>query len=157
MELMIRPAALPDLPAVNELRRQVNDLHVVGKPEIFKPGFGAELEQYVYAIMEDGDKEIVVAEADGRICGFAVLHAVNRPENPYMFPRRFLDIDELCVSADCRRQGVGKALIDYACRCGREQGFDRLELNMWEFNRDALAFYEALGFSTYRRYLEMKL
>ena len=29
-----------------------------------------------------------------------------------------------------------------------------LELNMWEFNRDALAFYEATGFATYRRYRE---
>ena len=27
---------------------------------------------------------------------------------------------------------------------------------MWEFNREALAFYEATGFTTYRRYLEMK-
>ena len=36
-------------------------------------------------------------------------------------------------------------------------GFDRIELNMWEFNRDALAFYEAAGFVTYRRYLELKL
>ena len=26
---------------------------------------------------------------------------------------------------------------------------------MWEFNRDALAFYEAVGFKTYRRYLEL--
>lgn len=33
----------------------------------------------------------------------------------------------------------------------------RLELNMWEFNAGALAFYEACGFSTYRRYLEAVL
>ena len=30
-----------------------------------------------------------------------------------------------------------------------------IELNMWEFNKDALAFYEAVGFSTFRRYMEM--
>ena len=43
------------------------------------------------------------------------------------------------------------AWVDYA----REKGIRRLELNMWEFNQDALAFYEAAGFSTYRRYMEM--
>ena len=26
---------------------------------------------------------------------------------------------------------------------------------MWEFNQDALAFYEAVGFRTYRRYMEL--
>ena len=36
-----------------------------------------------------------------------------------------------------------------------EKGFRRIELNMWEFNQDALAFYEAAGFTTFRRYMEM--
>lgn len=26
---------------------------------------------------------------------------------------------------------------------------------MWEFNENALKFYEAIGFNTYRRYMEM--
>jgi GNAT superfamily N-acetyltransferase len=39
----------------------------------------------------------------------------------------------------------------------KEKGFDRIELNMWEFNRDALAFYESVGFETYRRYMEIML
>ena len=35
--------------------------------------------------------------------------------------------------------------------------FHRIELNMWEFNRDALAFYEAAGYTTFRRYMEMMI
>ncbi len=46
-------------------------------------------------------------------------------------------------------------MIGFIRGYAREKGFRRLELNMWEFNRDALAFYEAAGFSTYRRYMEM--
>ena len=42
---------------------------------------------------------------------------------------------------------------EYAC----EKGFRRIELNMWEFNQDALAFYEAAGFTTFRRYMEIML
>ena len=40
-------------------------------------------------------------------------------------------------------------------RLAREDELDRIELNMWEFNAPALAFYEAAGFETYRRYMEM--
>ena len=48
-------------------------------------------------------------------------------------------------------------MIQFIKDWAKEQGFRRLELNMWEFNRDALAFYEASGFKTYRRYMEMDL
>ena len=39
----------------------------------------------------------------------------------------------------------------------KEKGFHRIELNMWEFNKGALAFYESVGFETYRRYMEIML
>ena len=48
-------------------------------------------------------------------------------------------------------------LIDFIKEYARAQGFQKLELNMWEFNQDALAFYETVGFSTYRRYMELDL
>ena len=35
----IRFANETDLPGVNRLRKQVNDLHVAGRPETLKPGF----------------------------------------------------------------------------------------------------------------------
>ena len=111
----------------------------------------------MYEIFRDPEKDVVVAEKAGAILGFAILHAVCRPATPYMYVRRYLDLDEFCVDAAARRRGVGRALMDFARQVGKERGFDRLELNMWEFNQDALAFYETMGFSTYRRYLELKL
>ena len=153
----VRFASEADLPAVNRLRRQVNDLHAAGKPEIFKPGFGPELADYLEVMFRDPDKAVVVAERDGAVCGFAILHEVRRPETPYMYERRYLDVDEFCVDESARRQGVGTALIAFIRAAAKERGFDRVELNMWEFNRGALEFYEAAGFTTYRRYLEMKL
>ena len=151
----VRFARAGDLDRVNELRRQVNDLHVAGKPEVFRPGFCAELRDYIHVIWEDPQKEIVVAELDGKLCGFAVLNHIVRPENPFMFERDFLDIDEFGVDENCRRRGVAGAMIRFVRRFAKEKGFRRLELNMWEFNRGALAFYEAAGFKTFRRYMEI--
>ena len=48
-------------------------------------------------------------------------------------------------------------MMDFIRTFARERDLRRIELNMWEFNQGALAFYEAVGFSTYRRYMEMTL
>ena len=151
----VRRARENELERVNELRMQVNALHVAGKPEVFKPGFPEELRNYIYAIHKDPEKFIAVAEKDGTICGFAVLHHINKPENPFMKERDFLDIDEFCVDEAFRRQGIASEMIAFIREFAKEKGFHRIELNMWEFNQDALAFYEAAGFQTFRRYMEM--
>ena len=153
--MSVRFAEESDLERVNELRRQVNELHVQGKPDVFKPGFCDELRDYVFAVWEDPRKRIAVAERNGVICGFAVLNHITRPENPFMYERDFLDIDEFCVDEAFRRQGVASELIAFIRSWALEQGFRRIELNMWEFNESALAFYEAAGFTTFRRYMEM--
>ncbi len=151
----VRFAREDELDQVNVLRKQVNDLHVAGKPDVFKPGFGAELRDHIHTIWNDPRQKIAVAEMRGKICGFAVLNHITRPENPFMLARDFLDIDEFCVDSACRRQGVASAMIRFVRQFAKENGYRRIELNMWSFNREALAFYEAAGFKTFRRYMEM--
>ena len=153
----VRLANENELSRINALRKQVNDLHVAGKPDVFKPGSTKELQNFIFEIWNDPEKEIVVAEQNGFICGFAVLNHVNKPENPFMYERDYLDIDEFGVDECCRRQGVATAMIAFIREFAVNKGFHRIELNMWEFNRDALAFYEATGFATFRRYLEMSV
>lgn len=155
--MIVRFAKESELDRVNELRKQVNDIHVEEKPDVFKPGFGQELRNFVNVIWNDPEQEIVVAEDDGVICGFAVLHHINKPENPFMKERDFIDIDEFCVDKDHRRKGAASEMVSFIKEFAREKGFKRIELNMWEFNQDALAFYETAGFKTFRRYMEMMI
>ncbi len=155
--MKIRFAKEDELDRVNELRRQVNDLHVSGKPEVFKPGFSDELRDFIHVIWNDPEQKILAAESEGAICGFAVLHHINKPETPFMYERDFLDIDEFCVDEAFRRQGAASEMIRFIREYAVEKGFKRLELNMWEFNKGALAFYETAGFETFRRYMEIIL
>ena len=62
---------------------------------------------------------------------------------------------DVMVKPEYQGKGIGKALVAQIREDALAKGFDRLELNMWEFNESALAFYEALGFKTYRRYMDM--
>ena len=96
--MTVRFAEYEELGKVNELRKQVNDLHVDGKPEVFKAGFAEELRELVYAVYRDPRRRIVVCEDGGTLCGYAVLNHVTREENPFMFERDYLDVDEFGVA-----------------------------------------------------------
>ena len=157
-DIIIRPARREDLERVNELRRMVNDVHVQGRPAHFKPGFGPELQGHIHDQFDNPQRfGVLVAEADGDVVGFATVQYVHRPEGPYTLPLDFYHMEEFGVDAAHRRRGVATALVDYMKRDARERGFQRLDLDVWGFNDDALAFYEAVGFSTYRRYMEMEV
>ena len=155
--MLIRFAKEEDLNMVNELRRQVNDLHVEGRPDVFRGGFCDELRDYLHVIWEDPEQEIVTANSGGTIRGYAVLRRFHKSESPFKLEQDYLSIEEFGVDRSCRRQGIGSAMVAFIRDLAEKEGFPRVELNMWEFNREALAFYEAAGFTTYRRYLEMKL
>ena len=137
MEIRIRPASEADLPAVNRLRAQVNEVHVQGRPDIFKPGFGQDIQDRLAQRFADEEGGVLVAEADGQIAGFAMVQYIHRPESPYNLPRDYYQVEEFGVDPAWPRQGVATAL------------------DMWEFNQGALAFYESAGFRTYRRYMEL--
>lgn len=153
---MVRFAAPEDAEAINVLRKEVNDLHVAGRPHHFKGGFGPELRDHVQMYLTGEIGYAAVDEADGQIIGMVMVDYIDRPESPYRYAERFAHIAEICVDAQHRRQGVGKRLMDFVKADAKAKGFSRLELDVWAFN-DALAFYEAEGFTVFRRYLETYL
>lgn len=154
MQLTVRPARRDELDRVNELRRMVNDLHVGGRPDIFRAGFCTQLQQLLYTLYDSEDADVIVAVSDGVICGFAAATVIRRPESPYNLERAFYHVEEFGVDERYRRRGVASALMAYLKNNAKARGLAKIELDVWGFNNDALAFYEAAGFTTYRRFME---
>lgn len=154
---MVRFAEEKDLPQVNELRRQVSELHVNGRPDIFRPGFCQEMQDRVYEMWRGENSDVIVAERDGVICGMACVEYLTKQESPYNLERRIYYITEFGVDTACQRQGVGRELMEFMRDDARGRGYSRIELDMWTFNDGALQFYEAVGFQTFRRFLEWNL
>ena len=68
-----------------------------------------------------------------------------------------LDVDQLVILEQYRGKGLGKKLMDEAKKIAIDNGCDRIELNCWMFNENALAMYEHIGYSRQRIIYEMKL
>lgn len=151
---MIRYATREELERVNELRKIVNEVHCNGRPDIFKDGFCKELQDFIYTLWESDNSDVIVAIRDNEICGFACVDYVEKSESPYNLARRFYHINEFGVDEKYRRQGVATELFDFIKKEATAKKFDKIELDMWEFNDDALKFYESVGLVTYRRFME---
>lgn len=151
----VRYAERAELARVNEIRAMVNEVHVNGRPDIFRPGFCEALQAHIYERFDAAASDVIVALMDGVVCGFATVEYVERPMSPYNLSRRYYHIEEFGVDAAYRRMGVATALIEFCRQEAVNKGFARIELDMWEFNESALQFYEAAGFRTFRRYMEL--
>ena len=49
--IIVRYAKRDELECVNKMRAEVNELHVNGRPDIFRPGFRTELQQRIYEVL----------------------------------------------------------------------------------------------------------
>lgn len=156
-EVMVRPASYEELARINELRCFVNELHASGRPDIFRPGFCRELEQMLYERHQQENWSILAAVLDGQVVGFASVEYVDRPGSPYCLARRLYHLEEFGVDPAYHRRGVATALMEYMKQDAAQRGYPRIELDVWEFNRGATAFYEAAGFITYRRHMELNV
>lgn len=152
--IVIRSAKREELDAVNKIRKQVNDIHVNGRSDIFREDGWQFIELFIYSRFDEENSDVIVAAIEDEIVGFAVVQYITRSESPFGKARKYFHIEEFGVDEEFRRKGIATSIIDFAKIEAKKNGFVRIELDMWEFNDGALAFYESVGFKTFRRYME---
>ena len=152
--LIVRYAKREELESVNKIRKQVNEVHVKGRPDLFREDGWQFIEPFAYTRFDEENSGVIVAAIEDEIVGFAVVQYIVRPESPYNKEQKYFHIEEFGVNEDHRRKGIATAMIDFVKQEARKRGFKKIELDMWEFNQDALAFYESAGLKTFRRYME---
>ena len=144
--MTIRRAENRDIPALTRLLGQVLALHAEIRPDIFVPGTTKytrpELETMV---RDDANPIYVAADEEDQVLGYAFCRLRQQPFSNNMVPFTSLFIDDLCVDACARGQGVGKALFQFVRAQAKELGCYELTLNVWEGNDSARAFYERMG------------
>jgi GNAT superfamily N-acetyltransferase len=158
MDLTIRPATAQDYDDLCEIIAEVDALHRKQCPHIFqRPPGPARERAYILDVLADENHGLFVAEIGGRVAGFLHLIAYDTPPVPILVPRRLAMVDNLAVRRDLRRAGIGRALMGRAEAWAREQGAAELELNVFEFNAGAIAFYRSLGYKTRTRRMSKAL
>jgi ribosomal protein S18 acetylase RimI-like enzyme len=109
--------------------------------------------EFFEAQLADEEAAWLVTERSSEIVGFVNARVKQAADRPMLVPRRYVHVESLVVRASSRRAGVGRALLAAAEEWAAERGLAEIELNVWEFNQQAIGFYEQLGYVTERRTL----
>ena len=145
MELRIRRAAGKDIPILDELLLQVENVHNAIRPDLFAANAKKYDEEQLKRIITDDNRPIFVAETDGTVSGYAFCIYVDQKDSNDLTPIKTLYVDDLCVNKAFCGKGIGKKLYEYVIEFARNNGFYNVTLNVWADNVSAVSFYQKLG------------
>lgn len=154
--MMIRKANKEDIKRIIDLLHQVNMVHHVLRPDLFKPHTTKYSEQELAALLKDDNKPIFVYD-DGTVLGYAFCQVSEIKDNQLLEDIKTLYIDDICVDEHARGKHVGKALYEYVRDYARSIGCNNITLNVWEGNDPAWHFYKDMGMKVQKTTMEIIL
>ena len=156
--MRIRKATVDDYEALCAVIQEADALHCEHLPHIFQPCPGpARDRNYIVGLIEDPMAMLWVAEHKGQLVGFINVTVRDAADIPLLVPRRYAFVENIVVKEGFQRRGVGEALMARAHRWAEAQGARTMELNVYEFNQAAQAFYRKLGYETLTRRMRRRL
>jgi GNAT superfamily N-acetyltransferase len=132
----IRPAAARDVPAVHGLIRELAEYE---RLTALCTGTADELAASLAA--DRPAAEVLVAEVDGEIVGFALFF----PTFSTFLARPGLWLEDLYVRPAHRARGIGTRLFRAVAALAVERGCGRFEWAVLDWNAPAIGFYERMG------------
>jgi ribosomal protein S18 acetylase RimI-like enzyme len=153
---MIRKASKGDIKRILELLHQVNMVHHVIRPDLFKPHTTKYNEHELDSMLSDNNKPIFVYD-DGEVLGYAFCQISEVKDHLLLQDIKTLYIDDICVDENVRGKHIGKSLYDYVRDYALSIGCNNITLNVWEGNDAALCFYRNMGMQVQKTTMEVIL
>lgn len=123
-DLIIRQAEEKDVPAIEEIEKQC-----------FTDPWSYE--SLYRDIVENGLAFYVVAQTDGRVCGYVGIWKILDEGH----------ITNVAVAPEFRRKHIGRAMLKALIDFTSQEGIEKYTLEVRASNQAAIRLYEGLGFS----------
>ena len=151
----IRKLAEPDYDQMIELYKELDELHVQARPDCFVHRDEVYPKaHFLHNLAYPGGLELGAFEGESLV-GF--VSATLWKESGMVKDVKTVCLDGIYVSPAYRRRRIAAKLFAEVERWAKEQDAVRLELHTWDFNKDAIAMYQAMGMTPQRYVFEKKL
>ena len=142
----IRKAEDKDIPKIMELLVQVDMVHHLGRPDLFKgPATKYTGEQLKEILVNEQTPVFVCTNGQDEVLGYAFCIRKQWKNDNILTDIKTLYIDDLCVEEVMRGKHIGTALYEYVLEYAKSEGCYNVTLNVWATNESAKKFYEKCG------------
>ena len=151
---MIRRANKNDISQIINLLHQVNMVHHIIRPDLFKPHTTKYNEQELSKMFDNDNKPIFVFD-DGGVLGYAFCQISEVQNDILLQDTKTMYIDDICVDENARGKHVGKALFEFVRDYAQTIGCHNITLNVWTGNDAAQSFYKNMGMQVQKTTMEL--
>lgn len=158
-EICIRKATQNDFSSIIEMPIKLATHLSKSYDPTVKPDWflSNDAKEFYLEFLTDKTKCIYVAEEEKKIIGFIVGELFDKTEYWYRKINCFAELDELYVDEEYRSKGVGSKLMDKFKEWCKEQGVDRISLEVSSTNVPSILFYQKHSFKEQYVVMEMAL
>ena len=103
-------------------------------------------EDYIRRELDRSSVTYLMAVENGRCAGLIKVRDSDVPE--LLTADSVMEVQQLYVSMDFQRRGIGALLLDEAVTTAKNKGVDGIWLSVWEDADWATSFYENYGFTS---------
>ena len=153
----IRKLTESDYDKVIELYKELDEFHVQARPDCFVCRDKDKIypkDAFIHNLAFPGGVELGAFDAE-QIVGF--VRATLWEESGMVKDVKTVCLDDIYGSPAYRRRGIATKLFTEVETWAKEQGAIRLDLHTWDFNKGAIAMYQAMGMTPQRYVFEKKL
>ena len=154
MKITIKIPQIEDFNRINELAKQVHELHVNWRPDLFLSVEEVISKESFEKMIQA--KEIFVAKIEDEIVGYITFN-IKEKNNPNMRYRKQLQIEAICIDEKNRGKGIGTQLLKHVKQYGKENDCTDIYLTVNEENVSAIKMYEQFGFKVKNIAYSMKI
>ncbi len=143
-EPWVRDAVPADRKAIAEIYRTLFEAMSNLQPQYIQ---AAEQDpDFILKIITESKKDILVAQCDVQLLGFALVLMTHTPPYRCFVPHPYADLLDLAVLPAARGKGLGTLLLQAVKGWAKAYGADYLELDALSNNQGAIRLYEREGF-----------
>jgi diamine N-acetyltransferase len=158
MNLKIREANSNDYNEVCKIITEVHKLHFKNRPDVYLDSDNPfKKEDFANLLTSNDTKIFLVEDNDNKELTAYSMIKIMTTKNPICISKTFLYIDGFCIKSNFKRNGIGRLLFNHIVDYAKTENAASLQLNVWEFNQDAIKFYKEMGMSTRNRMMEFNL
>lgn len=142
--MVVRIAKMHDAGNLKEMNRELYSYMSKLNPYNFAEGcFNNE---FIHKVIISNMSDFLIIEEGKEILGYAFVEARKTSNLDMLVPHTFVYINDICIKEEYRNKGIGKKLLESIKNWAMIRGLEYVELNVLTENKDAIKFYQKLGF-----------